>query len=413
MVDRRRRRLLAATGSVGLFGLAGCSSGGDSDDDPDGTPAGDTQSGDSGDQTDDTSGTNGADDSSGTDEYAPDIPDEYILHLVPDRNEELRQQVPDDQLERYREEFGTDLIEDSNVFADDPGEEWRQMEVDLLALEWWHDNDYLNIQHEEGSQFVESIGTDSPEESIECEAKNTPPLVRYPNSEGESNTYGHFDYQEFTQTESVGEALDWLQKYLFNWQMLHDDPGPISTEDELYAAALQECLDAHTDIESHCWALDLPEASASTHGNGLIYDATNNELRVMETINGPETQTAGSTDEQYHPLGEDSNYLDPSHEAYDSWWHPLRFADDHQQDTVEGHESLDFETRKKSVASTLMDIATGADEDVEIGSLTDVGITTQYLVDFTGKLADWNQNEEYDGELFEEIKKTSPKSTTN
>jgi hypothetical protein len=129
----------------------------------------------------------------------------------------------------------------------------------------------------------------------------------------------------------------------------------------------------------------------------------------MKTIGGPVTQTSGSTYEQYHPRIEDSNYLNEEHDAYNKWWHPLRFAEDYQQDTLDRfHDSLDFKQRKKEAASVILEMATSGHEgDVEPGYFTDVGVTTEYVVYLAEKLRNWNQNEECDQELFGDIKDQS------
>ncbi|WP_257298068.1 hypothetical protein [Haloarchaeobius sp. FL176] len=397
-----RRRALSALGAGGVGLLAGCTGGSDEPartSERTATAATSAQS--------ETATPTATEETTATTER----PRNYRLHLIPGRNRSVRAEVSTDQLDQYREEFGTDVVTEAGVFSEPAEDHWRNMEVDLLALEWWHDNDYENIQHDEGSQFVESIGTESEPGTIEHEAKNNP-RIPYLNSEGESNTYGYFSYQEFSDSNSVGEALDWIQRYLFNFQKNWNDSGPISTEDELYTAVLQESLDNHTELGSHFWAFDLPEASRSTHGNGLAYDQTNNELRIIETVSGPETaeSTSNGLDLQYHPLVEDSNYLNEDHDAYNSWWHPLRFADDHREDTVEGHhDSLDFETRKLFAADILAGITGGYhDEEDFDNSKTNVeagiAISTEYIVGLTDKLLNWNTNDEYDAELFNEIK---------
>lgn len=401
--QQSRRRLLAALGASGTGLLAGCAG---NTDDPGSSSA-------TAESTTDTQRTTSSrsdtvattDEETETTEEEP-LPSNYRVHFVPGENQELRRQIPRSQLSEYQQEFGANLITESTIFSEPAEDQRRNKEIDLLALEWWHDNDYQNIQHQEGSRFVESIGTESEPGTIEHQAKNEPFMVEYPNSDGESNTYGSFDYQQFSNSSSAGEALDWVHRYLFNWQRNYNDPGPISTEDELYAATLQESLDTYTNIESHFWAFDLPEASRSTHGNGLVYDETNNEIRIMETILGPGTQTRGVEDKQHHPVVEDSNYLNEDHDAYDALWHPLRFADYHQQDTVEGHENLDFQERKFYAASMFRSMGTGfQDNDLEAG-LVDSGavLTTEYLIDITQKLSNWNENDEYYAELFEEIK---------
>jgi len=390
-METNRRAVLRSVGLVASASLAGCQTTGTTPTPSDSTPS--------------------SSERPSTDQTTMEPPERYQVHFVPSKNEELRADVPDNQLEQYREEFGANLITEANILSEQPNHDYEEIPVDLLALEYWHDNDVQNIEPEEGQAFLKTLGEDSPQGSMAHEAKNNPRGARYPNSEGKSNTYGHFDYKKFTETESVEEALDWLQKYLFNWEKLYDDPGPISTEDELYAAVLQQGLDQHTDIESHTWAFDLPEAPASTHGNGLIYDETNNRMHVMETITGPLTQTPGETDEQYHPPVEESNYLEDGHRAKQSWWHPLRFAQDHDKETLTNFSNeLDFRSRKNYAGSLLMLMSTGFDEDMT--SETDdvkagIAPTTGYLADVTGKLLNWNQDDSLDSEVFEEIKNQS------
>jgi len=339
------------------------------------------------------------------------VPDRYQVHFVPGKNQELRSDIPGRQLQQYIQDFGADTITDANILSTTPEHGYQEKQIDLLAMEYWHDNGVQNIETEEGQAFLKTIGEDSTEGSRAHKAKNSPKATLYPNFNRETEDFGHFKYEELQNAGSVDEALDWLQRYLFNWQRNWDDPGPISTEDELYAAVLQEGLDQHTDIESHAWAFDLPEASGSTHGNGLIYDETNNQLHLMETISGPTTQTPGESDEQYHPPVEESNYLEEDHEAKQSWWHPLRFAQEHDKETPTNFSNeLDFRSRKNYAGSLLILMSTGFDEDMT--SETDdvkagIAPTTGYLADVTGKLLNWNQDDSLDAEMFEEIKNQS------
>jgi len=340
------------------------------------------------------------------------VPDRYQVHFVPGKNQELRNRIPGEQLQQYIQDFGADLITEANILSTTPEHGYQEKQIDLLAMEYWHDNDVQNIEPEEGQAFLQTIGQNSPEESRGYKAKNNPEAIHYKNLE-EIPGNGKFEYEELQNAESVDEALDWLQRYLFNWERLWDDPGPISTEDELYAAVLQEGLDQHTDIESHAWAFDLPEEPANTHGNGLIYDETNNQLHLMETIHGPSTMELSEGDTQYHPPVEESNYVEEGHEAKQSWWHPLRFGQDHDKETLQNFPELDFETRKRYTATVLSRIATGY-SDTELlkqgrGLLGEinVSITTEYLEDLTTKLRNWNNNENSSPELFQEIKHQS------
>jgi hypothetical protein len=386
-----RRSLLRSLGLLVSASLAGCQTTGS-------TPASTA--------TTPSNSTPSSSERSPSEQTTIEPPARYQVHLVPGKNETLRSEMPSDQLKQYLQHYGTDLVTDANILSPEPDHGYQRMTVDLLAMEYWHDNDVQHIEPDEGQAFLKTLGEDSPEGSMAHEAKTNPRGARYPNSEGESNTYGHFDFEQFIETESVDEALDWLQKYLFNWEKLYDDPGPISTEDELYAAVLQQGLDQHTDIESHAWACDLPEAPRSTHGNGLIYDETNNRMHVMETITGPLTQTPGETDEQYHPPVEESNYLEEGHRAKQSWWHPLRFGQDYGKETLQNFPDLDFKTRKLYPAGLIMGVATGG-HDMEATGNDTIAPTTGYLADLTDKLLNWNQDDSLDAEVFEEIKHQS------
>lgn len=70
--------------------------------------------------------------------------------------------MPSTQLEAYFQEFGTELVTEASVLSDTAGadsvSEYQVMPIDLLALEWWHDNDVENIETEEAQAFVETVG---------------------------------------------------------------------------------------------------------------------------------------------------------------------------------------------------------------------------------------------------------------
>jgi len=340
-----------------------------------------------------------------TPEETPEpLPKNHRIHLKPGKNKQLRKNIPEKQLEKYINDFGTDLVTNSNIFSETQDNRKTQ-EIDLLALEYWHDNDPQNIRPQEAQDFLKTIGKTNKKDSTAWKAKNQP-FTPYPNFNRETEDPGHFNYQEFTQSQTLDKAQDWIQIYLFNWQRYYEGSGPISTEDELYAAVLEEAIETHTDIDTHFFGFDLPARSRSGHGNGMAYDKTNNKLYITETITGPKTQTIedGKLHLQYHPLIENSNYLEEDHEAEKKFWHPLKFHRDPQQDILDDyHHSLDFEERKGYVGSMLMGIATGQDDDIEVGSLTDVAITNEYANDLTQTLETWNNNPEHDQQLFQEI----------
>ncbi|MFB6151922.1 MAG: hypothetical protein ABEJ40_08970 [Haloarculaceae archaeon] len=340
------------------------------------------------------------------------VPDEYKIDFVFGRNQQLRQKIREDkdEPENYVQNHGGTVTEDPVITNYQTPEQlsYSEKPIDLAALEYWHDNDFPDVSEhpQEVRDFFNSI--DKPDEYRE--AKETAPYM-YPNGSIEKNDRGHFDYQKFSNSNSVDEALDWIQNYLFSWEHDFSDQGPISTEDEQYAAVLQESLDRHTDVKSHFWAFDLPEAARSTHGNGLVYDQTNNELRVMETIGGPTTQTSEGLrngDPQYHPLVEESNYLNPEHEAYREWWHPLRFAEEYRSDdkNVGGQHPLEFKTGKLFAAEVLLGVGTGDDMLDEFNDERNVALSTEYTANCISMMRNWN-NVNYDNSLFEEIKNQS------
>jgi len=245
--------------------------------------------------------------------------------------------------------------------------------------------------------FVEAVGN----ENVASEIKENPVTIQYTNHDQVESQHGYYDEEEALNATSIGIFLDQTHRLLFNIEAARDSE-PISTEDEQYVASRQEAADRDLkrrenleDGETHFWSFNLPMAARSTHGNGFIWDETNDELRILETIAGPITK-------QLHPLIENSNYLEPGHEAFNQYWHPLRF-----DGTEPEKETLSFEDGKKFANELFMGIATGfQDEDID-NSQTNIeagiGITTKYLTDVIEKFRNYNQN----GLEFEEIKNQS------
>jgi hypothetical protein len=137
---------------------------------------------------------------------------------------------------------------------------------------------------------------------------------------------------------------------------------------------------------------------------------TNERTTTAATSAQPETATPTATEEPT----ENSNYLNEDHDAYNSWWHPLRFANDHQQDTVEGHHSsLYFETRKKYAAAMFSGIGTAyADTELReqergLFNNINVGISTEFMIDVTDKLLNWNNRLELGEAEFNQMKDLS------
>ena len=316
------------------------------------------------------------------------LPDNFLLDLQPANTENSNSPV-----------FTT--YSSNSQFTHD------KKEIDLNQLEEWHDNDYDNLSemHPKMKTFVEGVTDENKlteEKHLTEERANGFAVAPYPNRQESEYYGGHFEEQTYKQAESAGDALDWLHPLLLNFEEKNTDDGAISTEDEHYAAVFQECFDQYNDnFDAHAWSFDLEYSEGGTHGNGFIYDTTKDELRILETVESPATSTV-EDGRQYHPLIEDSNYLEPGHDAYEDYWHPLRF-----DGTEPEADYVDFREGKASASQIFRGIATGVDdEDIEKASFTEtgIGITTDYLVDIIDTLSNYNEQDQFE---FEEIKNQS------
>nr|WP_255313482.1 hypothetical protein [Halobacterium sp. GN101] len=315
-------------------------------------------------------------------------PGNYKLDIVPEKNEELRKTIQENADEdNYLKDRGEFIKEDPvfNSYNSHQNLEFDKLGVDLTALEWRHDNDYETLesdyQDSEAKNLVDSIGTDTGNPEIE-RVKNNPILRPYPNSSGGRDP-GQWDYEQFSSSTTLGEALDWLHPYLFNWQQMMTEGPAISSEDFIYAPTLEQSIEQHTNIEAHAWDFDLDE-----HGNGLIYgknpDGTD-ELRVMETVAAPLTSS-------YNAPIEQSDYLTPGTEAFNAYWHPLRFGWEEHSNS----KRWNFEGEKTRAAAAVFNIAGSIDsypDNWEGLAESTVAPTTGYLQDFTEKLRTYNQND--------------------
>lgn len=321
-------------------------------------------------------------------------PNNYKVDVVPQRNEELRNQISQNSLEdNYLEKRGGFITSDPVIDNYNSHEqlEFNKFGIDLAAYEWRHDNDYTDLaeaQPTEVKNFVDSIGTDTGNPEIEAIKNGEQGISKYPNASGRRDG-GSFQLDEFQNAETVGEALDWVHPYLFNWQIIRTDEGPVSTEDALYAPALERAIEQNTNqgLEVHAW-----DVETLGHGTGLIYGKNadgSEELRFMETVATPVTATAD--DQQLHPLIEDSGYLDPENDGFQEYWHPLRFGWEKDEDT----SSWGFEEKKRSAVSAFggMSNSLHAENNPVPGASDTVAPTTEYVVDFTEKLRNFNQND--------------------
>jgi len=336
-----------------------------------------------------------------TSQASKPTPGNYKIDVVPERNEELRSTIQNNSDEENYLEARGNFTEQDPVFDTYSSHEqvgFDKLGTDLAALEWRHDNDYESL--EEGSpgyssEMVESLDTETGNPEIK-QVKNNPIVRPYPNSSGGWNT-GQWDYNQFSSSETIGEALDWLHPYLFNWQQMMTQGPPISSEDFIYAPTLEQSLEQHTDIEAHAWDFDLDE-----HGNGLIYgknpDGTE-KLRVMETVAGPLTSS-------YNAPIEESDYLTPGTEGFQAYWHPLRFGWEQHSNS----KRWNFEGEKRRAAEAVKSMATStrlAEVETNKSSMErrdTIAPTTEYIQDFTEKLRTYNQNNAEFSELYNQAK---------
>lgn len=338
-----------------------------------------------------------------TSQASKPTPSNYKIDVVPERNEELRNTIENNSdEENYLEARGGFTEQDPvfDTYSSHGAIGFDKLGVDLAALEWRHDNDYESLEDGSpgySSEMVESLDTETGNPEIE-QVKNNPILRPYPNSSGGRDP-GQWDYEQFSSSDTLGEALDWLHPYLLNWQQMMTEGPPISSEDFIYAPTLEQSLEQHTDIEAHAWDFDLDE-----HGNGLIYgknsDGTD-ELRVMETVASPLTSS-------YNAPIEQSGYLTPDTEGFNAYWHPLRFGWDEHSNS----ERWNFEGEKRRAASAVRSMATSSglspvserERGVSMEDAEKVTTTTEYLQDFTEKLRTYNQNDADFNQLYNQAK---------
>ncbi|WP_188423564.1 hypothetical protein [Haloferax sulfurifontis] len=347
-----------------------------------------------GEQTFTATATRGEQQAQATASVSKSIPSAYKLDIVPERSEELRTQISQHSIqENYLEDRGgfttSDLV--FETYRSHEQLSFDKFGIDLVAYEWRHDNDYIDLaeaQPTEVKNFVDSIGTDTGYSEIEAIKSGEQGISKYPNASGRRDG-GSFQLDEFRNAETVGEALDWVHPYLFNWQIIRTDKGPVSTEDALYAPTLERAIEENTNqgLEVHAW-----DVETLGHGTGLIYGKNadgSEELRFMETVATPVTATAD--DQQLHPLIEDSGYLDPENDGFQEHWHPLRFGWEKDEDTT----PLDFSSKKARAVRTIGEMAnTLYHEDApHPGHGETVAPTTEYVIDFTEKLRNFNQND--------------------
>jgi len=327
-------------------------------------------------------------------------PGTHKLDIVPQRNDDLRRRISENADEdNYLQQRGGFVTEDPvfDTYSSHDQLGFDKVGIDLAAYEWYHDDSYTGLpprQDIETKDWVESIGTDTGNSTIEAiKSGERAPAMWYPNGSFEDRIVGSFDYEEFANADTVGEALGWIHPYLFNWQSVMTDSGPISTEDALYAPSLEQAIESknNKDLEVHAWDVELPGG----HGNGLIYGKNadgSEELRVMETVSSP--VTGKGEDVELHPLVEDSGYLTPGNDGFKEYWHPLRFGMDGENSHK--HHAIGFESRKRKAARMAGDMVLSSQlegGDVEtVGGDNSLAPTTEYMLDFNSKLRNFNSN---------------------
>nr|WP_318655345.1 hypothetical protein [Halobacterium salinarum]WJK64803.1 hypothetical protein QSJ49_12845 [Halobacterium salinarum] len=190
-------------------------------------------------------------------------PGNYKLDIIPEKNEELRKTIQENADEdNYLKDRGEFIKEDPvfNSYNSHQNLEFDKLGVDLTALEWRHDNDYETLESDyqdpEAKNFIDSIGTDTDNPDIES-AKNGGGGSIYPNGSLEQREAGQFNAEEFSNAETVGEALDWLHPYLLNYQFTMPGSGPISSEDFIYASTLEQAIEQKKQQRSRGSCLGL------------------------------------------------------------------------------------------------------------------------------------------------------------
>ncbi|CAP15624.2 hypothetical protein [Halobacterium salinarum] len=339
-----------------------------------------------------------------TAQASKNTPGSYKLDVIPGKNEPLRQTIQEDSDEdTYLEDRGEFIAEDPvfSSYNSHQNLEFDKLRIDLAAMEWRHDNDYETLESDyqdpEAKNFVDSIGTDTGNPDIQAIKNGEKGVTTYPNGDFDNRTVGSFDYESFANAETLGGALDSLHSYYFNWQAVMTGSGPISSEDFVYAPTLEQAIEQknNKDLQAHAWDFNLDE-----HGNGLIYGENadgSDELRIMETISNPVTATPQTLHEQRHPLVEDSNYLNPDHDEFNRYWHPLRFGWDEYSDSTR----WEFEQEKGRAFAVAANMTQSVRDNRSADTLTP---TTGYLQDFTEKLRTYNQNDADFEELYNQAK---------
>ncbi|WEL23516.1 hypothetical protein [Candidatus Nanohalovita haloferacivicina] len=328
-------------------------------------------------------------------------PGNYKVDVVPERNEELRSTIENNSDEEDYLEARGNFVEQDPVFdtySSHKAVGFDKLGIDLVAREWRHDNDYESLETgspEASREFIQSIGTDTGNPDIQAIKNGNSGTTWYPNGNFSQRDAGHFDYQKFANAQTVGEALDQVHPYYFNWQSDILGREPTSAVDFIDAPVLEQAIEQknNNDLEVHAWDFDLDE-----HGNGLIYGKNadgSDELRIMETVTNPVTASPANVHEQLHPLVEDSNYLNPEHDEFNRYWHPLRFGwEEHSNST-----RWNFEEEKRRASQMIQNIATSgrlartSGEGSGMETTETVAPTTEYLQDFTEKLRNYNQND--------------------
>lgn len=344
-----------------------------------------------------------------TAEVTKSLPTNYKLDIVPRRNESLRDTIAENSDEQeYLQQRGGFVTDDPvfDTYSSHNDLSFDKVGIDLAAYEWRHDNDYEKLaatRDADMSDFIESLGKETGNSTIEAiKSGDKAPSMWYPNGSYTERKVGSFEYDQFKEAQTVGEALDWLHPYYFNWQSVMTDKGPHSTEDSIYAPTLEQAIEqkGNENLEVHAWDVGL----GGGHGNGLIYGKNadgSEELRVMETVEGPSTGTG--EDIQLHPLVEESGWLNPENRGYSEFWHPLRFGwgDKGPSDTY----TFGFESRKTQATRIINDMASSTQADGDWPSQAGrIAPTTEYAVDFTEKLRTFNTNDAEFQTLYNQAK---------
>lgn len=389
-----RRRVLSIGGVGVAAAVAGCSESGTDDD-----------------------GGDGEDDSVAADEDGIEGDDDPVTAdedgIEDKEDEETLVRDPDEMPPAYRIDFRNTGETDHNLFnytAPNENEEEYDIsdpavqQLNLDELDRWYENNWENTRTATWREFVEGISNSN---SLTT-AKQNPRLLPY---ELDDDYPGQFNLERLENAESYQEFRQEFTPLLFNWIASNDElVGPISSHAEDYVPVLQESHQRYNggegeepNFDIHTWHFQAEPMrnpngkDGGRHGLGQVYDKTNDEMYVFETVVSP-----SSSQEPPAPLIEESNYLDPDADVFNRQWHPLRFKDIYEdQEQALGTIVGGFENAKSAATKFISYIASASDSQAIQEIETGANFTTGILQEATNAVWEYNNNQHDFQELYD------------